>query len=1158
MPGIGLLGDDGGVTVGSGTRVSYGGKGTITTSSGGGTGPAGDEFNYPLVFGLEALQQLSEAAAAAAATRDSELTSLLSLLGRRRQAVAEAADQRTLAAMQASLAAAEAARIAKAAAAQEMRLARSRLLAEQRAEMDERAARARAERERRIAEEQSLAAEAVLREHNEAAAALAAELARLRASYGGASYSEGGAAAGAAAVSAGVLLADERAAEAAARLRRCEWREARMALAARRRLLWQGIQAEELAQLHKVVAAARSAQAAAPLSKEADGGGANTAGIATITTEAGNVPPVGDADGNRSLYDTAMAPPPPPRPPGLLALPPSPRDGDAAMALCSAHSSPAVTPRRGGGTPEESTGGAAAPSLQILVECPVAFSPRAMMSPRYSNRGSPSIVAHVARPRRATFHDSGPSLASLSPGGGLAATASGPTETMSGMPSPALRTRISEGGGIGLRTPLHDLGQRPMGHHPGSARRSHSLTGQAAFAAAMSPSTSVPAAWSTRPEGAIFGGPSDPWARVTGTPQGGFLRPASPGAGGRQGPPRGYMPSVWGNTGRGPTGRVGAAGGLLLELQSRQSRRRWALPETGGGAAPGAMHSLAQSLQSAGAHYEDMEASLRREQMEGYPGGVGGYATDVTTDAVEAAPHGTQTGVLPSPNVAAMAVWAAAWQQGTGAVPGGPSAVEGVPGYGSNAVSYTGLPDGGVSSLAQPRRRALWKVPSVATTGAATGAVYETTSAVGVLPSAVSATANTPVLNQATRFHQSFLSPRIPHDDGSDGWRDPLKALLREYMNDPRVARRIRVACTTPLRASTTSAAVAGTQCQSPHYSYGRALFTSDTQRDTHDGIDPNQRAVLFDGRDAAERSSLSRPSRAPLSEDLAYAPVGVAVQTCLYGTVLAQYRLTTRAVWHVLVYEYRLLQYCEALRRFFFCEAGDVAGALADSLTRRSEARPHVPPSTAELRAMLDEALQGCSMVAATAAASIARQRSDTAASAAATARSGDGAYSAGGTAAPASECGGLGRVHGSGSGSSDEAARVVQLLRVRSVPRRNLGTGSYFASDVLYVTSQVPRPLDAVITPDCLRDYADIFSLLLRVCCAASVLTACWSRLNAATGPLVALELGGDRRRLRRRHSRGGDGSTAAAVTMGLHPLWQKRLAIARLWLQRRRCRR
>ncbi|GIL58419.1 hypothetical protein Vafri_13547 [Volvox africanus] len=342
-----------------------------------------------------------------------------------------------------------------------------------------------------------------------------------------------------------------------------------MALAARRRLLWQGIQAEELAQLHKVVAAARSAQAAAPLSKEADGGGANTAGIATITTEAGNVPPVGDADGNRSLYDTAMAPPPPPRPPGLLALPPSPRDGDAAMALCSAHSSPAVTPRRGGGTPEESTGGAAAPSLQILVECPVAFSPRAMMSPRYSNRGSPSIVAHVARPRRATFHDSGPSLASLSPGGGLAATASGPTETMSGMPSPALRTRISEGGGIGLRTPLHDLG-----HHPGSARRSHSLTGQAAFAAAMSPSTSVPAACSTRPEGAIFGGPSDPWARVTGTPQGGFLRPASPGAGGPQGPPRGYMPSVWGNTGRGPTGRVGAAGGLLLEL-GPPGDRRW-------------------------------------------------------------------------------------------------------------------------------------------------------------------------------------------------------------------------------------------------------------------------------------------------------------------------------------------------------------------------------------------------------------------------------------------------------------------------------------------------------------------------------------------------------------------------------------------------------
>ncbi len=79
----------------------------------------------------------------------------------------------------------------------------------------------------------------MLKEHNEAAAALAVELARLRASYGGASYSEGGAGGSAMATAGWLSLADERAAEAAARLRRCEWREARMALAARRRLLWQ-------------------------------------------------------------------------------------------------------------------------------------------------------------------------------------------------------------------------------------------------------------------------------------------------------------------------------------------------------------------------------------------------------------------------------------------------------------------------------------------------------------------------------------------------------------------------------------------------------------------------------------------------------------------------------------------------------------------------------------------------------------------------------------------------------------------------------------------------------------------------------------------------------------------------------------------------------
>lgn len=117
--------------------------------------------------------------------------------------------------------------------------------------------RLRDERERRVGEEQQLLAEAVLREHNEAAAALAAELARLRLSYGtavpataaaassGAADGRGGAAAGArvgedgSGGDGGVVGGDARAAEAAAWLRRCEWREARLALAARRRLMWQ-------------------------------------------------------------------------------------------------------------------------------------------------------------------------------------------------------------------------------------------------------------------------------------------------------------------------------------------------------------------------------------------------------------------------------------------------------------------------------------------------------------------------------------------------------------------------------------------------------------------------------------------------------------------------------------------------------------------------------------------------------------------------------------------------------------------------------------------------------------------------------------------------------------------------------------------------------
>ncbi|EFJ44490.1 hypothetical protein VOLCADRAFT_95165 [Volvox carteri f. nagariensis] len=1147
LPGIrgtDLLGGGGG---------GGGGGGVGSDGSGAGAyGPCGDEFNYPIVFGLEALQQVSEAAAAAAAVREFELTSLLTLLDRRRQAAAAAADQRVLAAAEAALAEAEAARAVKAAAAQERRLARSRLLAEQRAELDERAARARAEKERRVAEEQAVAAEAVLREHNEAAAALAAELARLRASYGGASYSESGAAAAGAAVAAGMLLVDERAAAAAARLRRCEWREARMALAARRRLVWLGIQAEELAQLREVVAAARSAQTAAaeppglaaatastaepPANYDGSGGGGrggmfpnrDDGGVADLPS----TPAAEHQHGADSAYDKELtAPPPPPPPPGI------PGEGDA-LWLAAAQSSPAETPRKAE-TPRQSltislagvaaaapSSAAAGGSLRVLLPDVSVTSPRLTSSPRSSGLGSPVVVAHIARPRRATVHDLGPSLATLSPigfspaaaGAAVGSTAMTPPSTAAAL----LRAhRVSDGGGSALRTPHRDVGQRPTGHghnhHHSGAKRSRSITGLASFTGALSPSVSGPASWNASGPGGFdaalsLAGPGDPWAR--GTTQGtGFLRPPSPGGGGgRQGPPRGYMPSAWGPGGRGPAGRGGAAGGLLLQLQSRQSRRRWALPDAGGAAAgPGPVvaplpFQAAHSLQTSGVNAHDAEALLRRQQAL-TPEGNRGAAAECGSSAEAAAADGQRTPLPRASDTAAVALWSSACRGPAAATPGAGGGACLLPSdlpYGTPPDSSGDVSNGGV----QPRRRALWKVPAplsavTVNTGAASAAgtsavTYGRTSSslVGVLPA----------------------SSSINHIAGPvalDSWRDPVKSLLWEYLNDPRVAKRSQLAYSPSRRGI----GGADAQFQPPqHPSDGRQLLTSDTPpRNAFGVVDLNRYTGIAVGGGSGVVASPRSRGRAAVSEDLAYAPVDVAVQNSLYGTVLAQYRLTTRAVWHVLVHEYRLLHYCEALRRFFFCEAGDVAGSLADSLTRRVEARPHVSPSTAELRAMLDEALQGCSLLAGRAAAAAARMRSSAAAAAAAAvdghnATQQQEARSSGGGAVAASAAGDgtLGGGAGWGVGGGDEAARVVQLLHVRSIPRRILGTGSYFASDVLLVTCQVPRPLDTVITADCMRDYADVFSILLRVRCAASVLTACWSRLNAATGSLVARELG------------------------------------------------
>ncbi len=138
-----------------------------------------------------------------------------------------------------------------------------------------------------------------------------------------------------------------------------------------------------------------------------------------------------------------------------------------------------------------------------------------------------------------------------------------------------------------------------------------------------------------------------------------------------------------------------------------------------------------------------------------------------------------------------------------------------------------------------------------------------------------------------------------------------------------------------------------------------------------------------------------------------------------------------------------------------------------------------------------------------------------------------------------------------------------------------------------------QVPRPLDAVLTPDCcggqtpapgsssstLRTpsstgaggggggsgapagrsgwgYPEVLSVVLRVRCAGELLAGCWARLNAATRGLAALELRGGRAAgLAGRGARGGrraQGGGGGGEGPVVHPLWQQRLKLARQWLQ------
>ncbi|KXZ50316.1 hypothetical protein GPECTOR_17g955 [Gonium pectorale] len=1003
----------------------------------------------------------------------------------------------------------------------------------------------RAERERRIAEEQGLIAEDVLREHNEAAAALAAELARLRASYGAGSYTEASAAAGgaAAALALGALAAagaaDERAAEAAAWLRRCEWREARMALAARRRMLLQAIEAEELVQLRAIVAAAQDARAVPPPAVPDDvpggprpgpvsePGGGIAAGSGVEAVQAGAAITGTDCKAaaqvtSPSRPEAAQGNVPADLSGAMTAAAAPAAEGDGAAAdsmdvdMMDVDDGPPDEPGHGGHgdaaavaagsvPPISASSSAAAAAGGAQAGGPLAAAVGEAGEPRSPDAGAQGrSAAAQERELRSPLPLTLPALA-LAATPGLQRPRRRPGASMPGAPlTPpgASRGGAAPGPGPGLA----DVGHRPVLH--AGAKRRLSVTGAGAFAPAGGASGGP---WDLRPttgsRSLLSPGPSGSWAVGGGGGGGGWgqrpasaggqrpisaggaserpSRPPSPGGGGMQ--MRGSMPSrsltsratLGRSSGGGGTfggGAGGAGGGLLLQLQSRTSRRRWTMEDGTSGSSGGGGGEVPYGV-------------------HGPFGGAGGAGV-----------AGGILGGLPSPGIA--------WDGSELALrqhPGSP--VSSVHGGGESSGGGGGRPSTGGGRAAALRwqqqvvRQQETAVRRLASADVRTGGL-----AVPPLdhhrPDSDGDHAEgdadmVPHVGGGARRRRALwkLPPPGASDAGGTAWGvgpdaaalaavSPVTALLRDFKREPRIG-------AVPSAAAAVTAAA--------------HLYLASGDGDGGDG------GVM-------------------LSEDLAYAPVGVAVQTCLYGTVLSQYRLTTRAVWHVLVHECGLLQFCAALRRFFFCEAGDVAGCLAHGLTRRLDARPHVPPSSAELRALLDEALAGSSLWP------LAPGR-----------RGGTSGAGAGGVVDVAgSQPGGVRRY------GSDAEASVAHLLAVRAAPGRRLGAGGYFGSDVMLVTCQVPAPLDSVISPTSLATYSDVLSLLLRVRCASAVLASCWGSLNAASSPLGAAQLG--RHPTAGRRAGGAAGGRAGAGRgeegpgqgSGVHTLWAQRLALARLWLQ------
>ncbi len=436
--------------------------------------------------------------------------------------------------------------------------------------------------------------------------------------------------------------------------------------------------------------------------------------------------------------------------------------------------------------------------------------------------------------------------------GGTPAAAEGPNTPLGPQDGSAWGLVLGGSGPLDLRTPSFVLGAAPAAG--GMAGRPD--------AGGARPWTPSVAGTSSVFGGSVFGAPA----------RAGEAHHAHPGAGHR-GHSGTHRP---GSAARGSVGS--GTKGLLLHLHTRQARRRWGQPAPQQHKSPSVMAAPGEGPASPG--------SSRPGSGPGGRGSVGGA---------------WGSGGQESPGAGGRAAALRQYQQlqrQHEAVAHRLASADVATGV---ATEHDGGGGGGVTHRAQ-RRRALWKLPTAWQDGPATAAAPAglpgRSSGGGVVgPSGgllerVSREVSSAGVHHAMEAPPGRLGGPMGAGPLPGAWDSPAKALLRDLRSAQQP-----VSHAHGLHANHGAAAAAlGASARIP---YGQVAT---------EGLGTGEVELSAVGGAAGAAAAAA-------SSDLSCVPVGVAMDTCLAASVLSQYRLTTRATWHVLVHECSLAEFSLMLR---------------------------------------------------------------------------------------------------------------------------------------------------------------------------------------------------------------------------------------------------